>query len=544
MINLDMTMIEAFRGVAESRLDQEALVCGEVRATYGELLGTIDALARGLHALGVRKGDKVAMLLPPGADFVHVFFAVAGLGAVVAPLNLQLRERGLAGVLADAEPLVLVTSRPVEGEVLAQVPSLRHVLTAGTNGGPGQPLADVIAAGRSAPPMPPIELSSRDLLALLYTSGTTGSPKGTMHTHRSLIAPVVASLKVVELFKQPNLRTLGRTVRALARYRERMLRAATGLQTWLPIASWDTVTGLEILFQALLKGDRLVVMERFDPREALRLVERERVNILVAVPVLYQVLLGLDDLDAYDTSSLLVCGVGAAPVSQHLAQEIERQFNCAIHIGFGATEIGGGIAVTSLTDSTRQRTGTVGKPMPGVDVKIVDEERRELPAGQVGELACRTDGVMLGYYRAPEATAQVLDEDGWYYTGDLARIDSEGYLHIVGRKKDMIIRGGRNIYPAEVEAYLTAHEAIREVAVVGVPSALEGESVWAFVILEEGTRMAARELLDFCREGLELYKMPGQVRFVDDFPRSANGKPQKFRLREAALSEQKGGPLS
>jgi fatty-acyl-CoA synthase len=179
--------------------------------------------------------------------------------------------------------------------------------------------------------------------------------------------------------------------------------------------------------------------------------------------------------------------------------------------------------------------------MPGMEVKIVDGQRRELPPGQVGELACRSDSVMLGYYRAPEMTATVKDEDGWYYTGDLAVIDDAGYLRIVGRKKDMIIRGGQNIYPAEIEAYLTSHPKIREAAVVGVPSAVGGESAWAFVILEDGAEMSAREVRDYCRAELEVYKIPSYVRLVTEFPRSGTGKPQKFRLREQALQEIEGG---
>jgi fatty-acyl-CoA synthase len=175
--------------------------------------------------------------------------------------------------------------------------------------------------------------------------------------------------------------------------------------------------------------------------------------------------------------------------------------------------------------------------MPGMEVKVVDEARRELPRGAVGELACRSDSVMLGYYGAPEATAEVLDEEGWYYTGDLARMDEAGYIHIVGRKRDVIIRGGQNIYPAEIEAYLAGHDQIREAAVVGMPAAVGGEEAWAYLILEEGAEMTTREVVEHCRAALESYKIPSQVRFVADFPRSETGKAQKFRLREQALGQ-------
>jgi fatty-acyl-CoA synthase/long-chain acyl-CoA synthetase len=219
---------------------------------------------------------------------------------------------------------------------------------------------------------------------------------------------------------------------------------------------------------------------------------------------------------------------------------MRQRFGCAVHIGFGATETAGGIAATSIADSDERQAETVGRPMPGVELKVVDEARKELPAGQVGELACRSDSVMLGYYRAPDMSAQVLDEDGWYYTGDLAVLDEQGYLRIVGRKKDLIIRGGQNVYPAEIENILAAHPQVREAAVVGVPAPVGGEQVWAFVLLEDGAGLTPREVVAYCRQELEPYKIPSRVRILDAFPRSSTGKPQKFKLRETALGEREG----
>jgi fatty-acyl-CoA synthase/long-chain acyl-CoA synthetase len=533
MLNTAMTMAEALRQVAGSHPDREALVCRDVRLTYGQLQERVGALACGLHSLGVHKGDKIILLLPPGAEFVALFFAVATVGAVVVPLSPQLRERRLGAVLRDAEPAVLIAAGPVEEEVLCQAPPLRHILLA-------KDLAGLMISEASGEP--PASVSPHDLLALLYTSGTTGAPKGTMHTHRSLIAPVAASTKLRELWiKRPSLKTLGQTAKALVRYRERLLRAAGRPQTFLSTGGWHTITGLEVMLQALLMGDRLVVLPHFHPREALRLVEQERVTVLVAVPMAFQVMLGLQDFDHYDTSSLLICGTGAAPCPPHLAREMQRRFGCAVHAGFGATETAGGISSTSIADSAARQAETVGRPMPGMEVKIVDDERRELGPGQVGELACRGDNLMLGYYRAPDTTAMVMDEDGWYYTGDLALLDEKGYMRIVGRKKDLIIRGGQNVYPAEIETYLVAHPKIREAAVVGLPSAVGGESVCTFVLLEDGATMTSQEVLDYCRAELEVYNIPSRVCFVSEFPRSETGKPQKFKLREMALQEMEGG---
>jgi fatty-acyl-CoA synthase len=540
-----MTMAEAFCAIATSRPEQEAMVCGEARLTYGQLLEGVEALAHALRELGIRKGDVVAALLSPGPDYVHAFFAVARLGAIFVPLSPQVRPRAMRAVLQDAEPTVLITHRAVEQDVLDAASHLCQVILAGDRAlgvserESGPTLADLISANHSPSIGPLPAVVPDDLLALLYTSGTTGTPKGTMHTHRSLIAPVAASIKLRELWlKRPNLATIGKMAVALARYRERLLRAAGRPQCFLSTTSWHTVTGLESMLQALLMGDCLVVMSRFHPRQALELIERERVTVLIAVPTALQVMLSVQEAagDRYDVSSLLICGTGAAPCPPHLAHEVRRRFGCAIHIGFGATETAGGISATSLADSDARQAETVGQPMPGVEVKVVDEARRELPPGEVGELACRSESVMSGYYHAPEATAQVIDEEGWYYTGDLARIDEDGYVHIVGRIKDVIIRGGQNIYPAEIEAYLAAHAKIREAAVAGVPSALGGESVWAFVLLQEDVEMTAQELLAYCRQELEAYKIPSQVRFVADFPRTETGKPKKFELRQAYLA--------
>ncbi|MEW6716054.1 MAG: class I adenylate-forming enzyme family protein [Chloroflexota bacterium] len=539
MLSTSMTMMEAVCQVANSRPEQEALVCGEVRVTYGQLLEQIHALAQGLCELGIQKGDRVVAYIPPGFEFVCLFFALAKLGGVILPLDIQTRPRRLGAVLRDAEPVALVTYCSIEEEVLDQAKSLQYVIFTERGEEGNLVLSDLMKNEQIA--TLGTEVFPNDLLALLYTSGTTGEPKGTMHTHRSLIAPVVATLKIRELWlHRPSVKMMGKMVVALARYRERLLRAAGRPQTILTTTGWQTTTGLEGMLQGILMGDKLVVMPRFHPREALRLIEQERVTVLIAVPMAYQVMLGLEGFEEYDTSSLLICGTGAAPCPAHLAREIQRRFDCAVHIGFGATETGGGIAVTSISDSDKRQAETVGRPLPDMEIKIVDDLGCQLPAGQTGELLYRGESLMLGYYRDPELTAEVMDEEGWYHTGDLAKLDEQGYLHIVGRKKDMIIRAGQNIYPAEIEDYLAAHPKISEAVVVGVPAKIGGEEVWAFLHLKENSQMSAQEVLDYCREELERYKIPSQVRFVDGFPRTEMGKPQKFVLRQQALQEREG----
>ncbi len=267
------------------------------------------------------------------------------------------------------------------------------------------------------------------------------------------------------------------------------------------------------------------------------MIETERVTVLVGVPMALSIMLRMQDLDRYDLSSLLICGTGSAPCPPSLGRQIQKRFGCALHIGFGTTELAGGVAATSLDDPDDLQIETVGQAMPGMEIRVVNDERRELPPGQVGELACRSDSMMLGYWHTPETSSDIIDEQGWYYTGDLATIDERGYLRIVGRKKDMIIRGGQNVYPAEIENYLVTHAKVREAAVVGILAPIGGERAWAFVILEEGAMMTAREILDYCRSGLEATQIPDRIRFVTDFPRTDSGKAQKFILRDMTLQE-------
>lgn len=543
MITTAMTLDEALRDVATRHPEREAVVCGEHRFTYAGIVTRAGALAGGLYRLGIRKGDRVASLLGPGWHFVVLFFALARLGAVAVPLNPSLRRRQLVQILRDVQPSALVTGEPdttelraiqeaAEGTSLVQ----HHIVVAG--GGSTDLSFDSLLGGEPLDPGSLSPITPDDLAVILYTSGTTGEPKGVMHSHRGLIGPVVASLHLRRMWlRAPSPDRLARMSRLVARYGRRLLQAAGRPQTFLTAIGGHAIAGVEVMLQALLMGDRLILMPRFHPVETLDWIQRERVTVLVAVPLALSVLVRMQDLDRFDLSSLLICGTGSAPCSAELARQVQERFGCAIHIGYGTTEIGGGISATSVEDSPRRQAETVGRAMEGMQVRIVDEQRRPLPPGQVGELACRSESRMLGYYGAPELTREVLSDDGWYFTGDLAVMDEQGFIRIVGRKKDLIIRGGQNIYPAEIEQFLQAHEGIQEAAVVGVPGSTGGERVWAFVVPKEGTKIGEREVLNYCRSALEAYKVPDQVRLVSDLPRSALGKVQKTELRARALGE-------
>jgi fatty-acyl-CoA synthase len=541
----NMTMGQALERVASRFPKRVALVAGEERITYQKLLQRVRALAYSLRELGIGQGDRIATLLWSTAEFVYVFFATALLGAVIAPLPPRLRRHEMEGFLRELQPKLVITSSDLEvpeglealRALQKELPSLHHVLVTDAPQNAEMSFRAMLDASPSPEDLM-IQVNCRDLLAILYSSGTTGRAKGIMHSHRSLIAPVVASLKLRETWMTwPNLKLLNRWIRVFVRYGLRLLAAAGRQQVFLSTNGFHTIAGLEAMLQALLMGDKLVILPRFHPVHALEAIQRERVTILIAVPMAYVAMMRSREFNRYRYSSLLICATGAAPCPPELAREIRRRFGCAVHIGFGLTEVGGGIAATSLEDSPSRQAETVGQPMPGIEIKIVDEDHQPLPPGSVGELACRGEGLMLGYFGDRHNLGEVVDEQGWLYTGDLAVMDAEGYIRIVGRKKDMIIRGGQNIHPAKLEAHISALPGVREAAVVGVPDPLGGESVWAFVIPEVGASLGEKDILAHCRASLEAYEIPQYVRIVEEFPRTSTGKPQKYKLREIALKE-------
>jgi fatty-acyl-CoA synthase len=548
-ITRDMTIGEALDCVARRHPRRLALVEGEVRITYRQMSERARHLAQSLDRMGIQKGDRIATLLWNEAAFIYLFFATAKIGATIAPLSPRQRRDHLEHLLRELQPKLVVASKRLEleggletlREIQRELPCLQNILLTDASEGESLEFNELLEAPTDEG-FHAASVDSQDLLAILYTSGTTALGKGVMHSHRSLISPVVASTKLREMWMMrfPTYRLLRRWLRVLFRYGGRLIRAAGRQQVFLSAMMMHTISGLEAMLQALLMGDRLVLLQRFHPVHALESIQRERVTVFIGMPMAYAAMLRVSDFKRYRLSSLLICGVGAAPCPPELAREIQNRFGCAVHIGFGMTELGGGIAATSLEDAREDQAQTVGRAMPGMEIRIVDEEGQPLPPDCVGELVCRGDGVTLGYFGGEYNRGQLRDREGWFHTGDLATMDEAGYIRIVGRVKDMIIRGGQNIYPAKIENQLIAISGVREAAVVGVSDSLGGEMVWAYVIPEDDARIAEEQILAHCRQHLEVHEIPQQVRLVADFPRTSNGKPQKFKLRQMAM-EQGGG---
>ena len=292
------------------------------------------------------------------------------------------------------------------------------------------------------------------------------------------------------------------------------------------------------LLDSLLVGYRFVVAESMHPGKILEIIEQEKVGVLIVSPTMTLALLKSRELARRDLSSLIAVMIGSALCPPELVRRAARAFRCSIHIVFGATEIGGSSLMTTAFDPRRMRRETVGRPLLKNMTKIVDDQRREIPPGIVGELAQRLPSNMLGYHNSPALTAGALDEEGWYYTGDQAVMDERGYVRIVGRKKDMIIRGGQNVFPAEIEQFLLSREGIKNAAAVGLPHPLLGESLWLFVELQEDSPLTAEGIMALCREHLSPSKRPDRVKIVDALPVTASGKVQKYLLRDMAVAHE------
>lgn len=453
-------------------------------------------LAHALRGLGVGEGDRVMVMLPNCPEVLQAYAAVLKVGAVVVPVVFLLSGAEVGRILAHAEPRVVITS-PDFVDRLEDWPGPRILV-----GGAGRrALAWEELVARQPDTFAAVERAPDDLAVLLYTAGTTGVPKGVALSHRNLLANARSVASLYELD------------------RERWALAV------LPLSH---SYGLTLMNAGNLLGTRAVLLRWFDPEAVLDAIQRHRVQQMSGVPTMFVYLLHYPEADRFDTSSMRVWGSGAAPLPLEIVEPFERKFGGLLLEGYGLTEAAPVVSAHRLSEE--RRLGSVGRPVPGVQVRIVDEQGRELPAGEVGEICVRGDNVMLGYYRMEAETAQVL-RGGWLHTGDMGRLDRDGYLYVVERKKDLIIRGGFNVYPREVEEALYAHPGVAEAAVVGRPDPAMGEEVVAFVVRRPGARVTAEELTRFCRERLAGFKCPREVRFVDALPKSPVGKVLRKELR-------------
>ncbi|HEY7653791.1 MAG TPA: long-chain fatty acid--CoA ligase [Methylomirabilota bacterium] len=463
-------------------------------------------LAHALRRLGVAPGDRVMVMLPNCPEVMESYGAILRCGGVIVPVIFLLGDKEVAHILADSEAKVVITSSDMLWKVEGQIgvlPTLHHVLLV-DGGGEGRTRSLAEESAGEQDTFRAVDRRADDLAVILYTSGTTGVPKGVALSHRNLESNARAAASLHELGRE---------------------EWAVGV---LPLSH---SYGLTVMNAGHILGTRAALLRWFHPEAVLQTIQDFKAVAMSAVPTMLVYLLNYPETGRFDTSSMRVWGSGAAPLPVEIVEPFERKFGGKILEGYGLTEASPVVSAHRL--SGPRKLGSVGRPIPGVEVSIQDDGDRPLPAGETGEVCVKGPNVMVGYYRDPGETARAV-RDGWLHTGDMGRLDEDGFLYIVERKKDLIIRGGFNIYPREVEEVLYAHPKVAEAAVVGMKDPLMGEDVLAFVVLKDGQRAAPEEIAAFCESRLARFKCPKQIRFVDSLPKSPIGKILRKELRTQA----------
>jgi len=537
---IDKTLGQILEQTAADYPDHDAVVYVDrgFRLTYSQFDAVVDELAKGLMALGVEPGQKVAVWASNVPYWVALQFATAKIGAILLTVNTHYQRAELDYLLKQSETENLVVADrfrdndflDIVYELIPELrtqerghlhsprfPHLRRVFFLDQEKHRGMyAIPEVLAMSRmvSDERLAAVKAAQKpdDVVNMQYTSGTTGFPKGVMLTHKSI------GTNGYWIGKHQNLGPDDRVC--------------------LPVPLFHCFGCVLGVMAAVNHGSCMVILEEFDPVMVMAAVEQERCTALYGVPTMFIAALTHRLFDKFDFSSLRTGIMAGSPCPVKTMREVMERMNMReVTICYGLTENSPVMTQTLPDDDVRRRTETVGKAMPGIEVKIVDPESCvELPAGTIGEVCCRGYSVMKGYYNMPEATAQAIDHDGWLHSGDLGVLDADGYLAITGRYKDMIIRGGENIYPLEVEEFIRHIPGVRDVQVVGVPSQKYGEQVGAFIQLAEGADLTAEDVRDLCRGQISRYKIPKYVAMVEAYPLTASGKVQKYKLVEQAAA--------
>jgi fatty-acyl-CoA synthase len=527
--------------VAERRPDDDALVYPDrdLRHSYRKFREVVEGCARALMALGLRKGDHVAVWGQNVPEWVILQFATGKMGAVLVTVNPAYKAQELKYVLdqSDAAALFLTSgvkdadfieifgqavpeiADTADGELsVEELPHLRHVVLMGEGDRRGLPIMTFEEFVERGTEVSPEELEERqesldadEVINMQYTSGTTGFPKGVQLTHANIVKNAFYIGECMELGPED--------------------------RVCIPVPFFHCFGCVLGTLNTVTHEGTMVPVEQFDPEKVLQAVHEERCTAVLGVPTMFIAELEHPDFEEYDTSSLRTGIMAGSPCPMEVMKQVVDVMGASeITIAYGQTESSPVITQTRTKDPLELRVSTVGRVLPETEVRIVDVDTGEdCSPGEQGELWTRGYLVMKGYYKMEDKTREVIDEEGWLHTGDLAVMDENGYVKITGRAKDMIIRGGENVYPREIEEFLYTHPDISDVQVYGVPDEKYGEQVAAAVKKRQGSDLTEEDVKEFCRENIARYKVPFYVDFVEEYPMTASGKIQKYRLREAAV---------
>jgi fatty-acyl-CoA synthase len=479
--------------------DRVAIVFEDKTFTYHAFNQRVNRLAQALLADGIKPGHKVAFVLFNGNEILESYFAAFKIGAVAVPLNYRLAAAELEYALGNSEAKALIHDQDFE-KILEKVDWAKTEVRRKTAVGPEGDYESWISGHDDREPEVYFEEEAPALI--MYTAGTTGKPKGAVLTHKNLFVNTTNWMNIVHITEE---------------------------DCWFSPPPLFHVAALSGVLPHIFIGGKNVLARMYRPVEFLQLIEREKVTGTVLIPTMWIDLLQLKEVDQYDSSSIRLCFSGGAILPVEIKKKIIDRWG-QLYESFGQTEMSPNVTMLLPKDALRKTT-SVGKAMPNVEIRVVDAQDQDVPPGEIGEAIYRGPSTMLEYYRAPEATAEAF-RGGWFHSGDLVHRDEEGFIYVAGRKKDMIISGGENIYPAEIEEVLYRDSRIVEVAVIGLPDPRWGENVAAVIRLRPGVVMSEQEVIDLCTRSLAGFKKPKRVFFAEELPRNAAGKILKNRIRE------------
>lgn len=497
---MSLNLFESLQKSAEKFPNHNAITFKNKNVTYSVLLSQVECVASKLIHDGIKKGDRVALILGNCPEFVTAYYGILRAGGVVVPVNPNFTKDEISFILSNSQAKAVIANSTIDTIIeilkveLKQIEMLYYVESNKAELSWGQ-LLDKNSDDNEYP-----LIIEEDLAVILYTSGTTGKPKGAMLSHRNLVSNAQSIVELVEFNKNDRI---------------------------LAVLPMFHVFCLSICINApVMCGANIVIVQRFSPREVINTIFYEQVTLFAGVPTMYNFLLQLEEYSAEYFASIRACFSGGASMPVELLQRFEEKYKTIILEGFGLSETAPVTAFNPLKGE--KKLGSVGINIPGVLNKVVDKNGFEVPRGEIGELIVKGPNVMIGYLGMAEETAKVIKND-WFYTGDLAKMDNDGYIYIVDRIKDMIIVGGYNVYPREVEEVIYQHPAIVEAAVIGITDQDYGQMVKAFVVVNDES-ITMDDILYFCKDKLAKYKLPKQIEFMNELPKNSTGKILKRAL--------------
>lgn len=495
--------------------DREGVVFQNKRYTFKEFDARVNRVANALIDMGLQRGEKVAILSYNSSEMLECFIGIAKANAVSVPINFRLAPREVEYIVNNSDAGIFIFDHrflPTVKAIKSDLLQVKNYVVFGGQDDSMEEYEDLLQ--RYTHIRPEVLVEDEDDALILYTSGTTGRPKGAVLSHKNVLLNIMTTA-FESGFKLGDSQVL--------------------------VAPMYHCSGLNsCLIQFYVSGNT-VILESFDPRAVLEAVDREKVDYVFMVPAMWLAVLQLSDLDRYDCSSLRLAGTAGSIMPIEVKKRIMQRFpNIGIFDTFGQTEMSP-CTTTLKPEFAAVKQGSVGQALTLVEFRVVDDSDNDVPVGEIGEIIYRGPSAMKGYYKNPEATAASF-KGGWFHSGDLVRVDNEGFVYVVDRKKDMIISGGENIYPAEIEEIIYGHPDVVEAAVIGLPDEKWGESVKAVIVVNPGKTVTSEEIVSFCSQHLARYKLPRMVEFVDMLPRNASGKVLKTTLRERYGNPQKLKP--